>query len=115
MPHPDHALFSALRARAPADLSDEQVGRLTQHAKQADITPNRLEQVAIDHNDPNQAWVVGTIPGFRARVDLSQPAPSLEQTSAELLTRAPSRAQDPQEPAPTRAPLQQEAPHTLTR
>jgi hypothetical protein len=113
--HPDHALFSALRARAPADLSDEQVGRLTQHAKQADITPNRLEQVAIDRNDPNQAWVVGTIPGFRARVDLSQPAPSLEQTSAELLTRAPSRSQDPQEPAPTRAPLQQEAPHTLTR
>lgn len=91
------------------------MGRLTQHAKQADITPNRLEQVAIDRNDPNQAWVIGTIPGFRARVDLSEPAPPLEQTSAQLLTRAPSLARDLQEPAPTRAPLQHEAPHTLSR
>ncbi len=108
--HPDHALFAALRDRIPASVPDDQVARITQQTKQADITPNRLEQVVADRNDPNQLWVVGTIPGFRTRVDLSQPAPPLEQTSADLLR--PS-AQEPQ--SQTRPPQQQEPTHAFAR
>lgn len=111
--HPDHALFAALRDRIPASVPDDQVARITLQAKHADITPNRLEQVAADRNDPNQLWVVGTIPGFRTKVDMSQPAPSLEQTSADLLARSPTH--EPLGQSQSRPPPQQESPHSLSR
>lgn len=49
----------------------------------------------------------------RTRVDLSQPVPPLEQTSADLLARSP--AQEPQGQSPSRPPPQQESPHARSR
>jgi hypothetical protein len=89
--HPDHELFVALRGRFPTHASDEQVAVATLRARQAEITVDRLAQVAADRNDPNQVWVVGRFPGLRAQIDLSQPAPPLTQTSAELLASAQTR------------------------
>jgi hypothetical protein len=94
--HPDHALFAALRERMPASVPDEQVGVATVRARQEGITAERLERVAADPNDPNRMWLMGSVPGFRTMVDLSQPAPPLERTSADLLA---ARAQEPQPPS----------------
>ena len=96
--HPDHTLFASLRERMPASISDEQVGVATLRARQEGITPERLERVAVDPTDPNRVWLIGSVPGFRTMVDLSQPAPPLERTSADLVA---ARAQQPQPAAPT--------------
>lgn len=101
--HPDHALFAAVKGKAPATLSDDQVAVLTANAKQAGITANRLEQVAADSARPDQMWVIGSVPGFRAKVDLSQTPPPLEQTSSELLAQAPTRTQTSPDPQPRAA------------
>jgi hypothetical protein len=97
--HPDNALFTALRERMPASVPDEQVGVATARARQEGITPERLERVAADPTDPNRMWLIGSVPGFRTMVDLSQPAPPLERTSADLLA---ARAQEPPPSAPVR-------------
>jgi hypothetical protein len=83
--HPDHALFTALRGRMSSDIPDEQVAVATARARQEGITPERLQQVAADPNNPNRVWLIGSVPGFRTMIDLSQPAPPLERTSADLL------------------------------
>lgn len=94
--HPDHAMFSTLRERMPPGATDDQVAVATARARQEGITPDRLERVAADPNDQNRVWLMGSVPGFRTMVDLSQPVPPIERTSAEMLA---AREQTP-EPAP---------------
>lgn len=101
--HPDHALFAAVKDKAPPTLSDDQIAVLTANAKQAGITANRLEQVAADPARPDQVWVIGSVPGFRAKVDLSQAAQPFEQTSSELLAQTPTRTPISPEPQPRAA------------
>jgi len=60
--------------------------------------------VAADPGDQNRVWLMGSVPGFRTMVDLSQPAPPIERTSAELL------AAREQTPEPTPATRTQERP-----
>ncbi|MCI2262230.1 hypothetical protein [Xanthomonas indica] len=45
------------------------------------FSPDKLKEVSVAND---KAFVAGTTPGFRAAVDLQQPAPPLEQTSAQL-------------------------------
>ncbi|MCC4589557.1 peptidoglycan DD-metalloendopeptidase family protein [Xanthomonas campestris pv. cannae] len=90
--HPDTPLYDKMRTEADrgaekanpphAKLSNEAVANLTLQAKQAGIdSPDKLKEVNVAND---KAFVAGTTPGFRAVVDLQQPAPPLEQTSVQL-------------------------------
>ncbi|MDV2451959.1 peptidoglycan-binding protein [Xanthomonas hortorum] len=81
--HPDHALHTAIRSRLPSVISNETAAHVTLQAKQNGIdSADKLQDVTVQNG---KAFVMGTTPGFRAAVDLNQPAPTLEQTSAQLL------------------------------
>ncbi|KLD71529.1 C40 family peptidase [Xanthomonas pisi] len=81
--HPDHALHNAIRSKLPSMISNETAANVTLQAKQNGIdSADKLQNVTVQDG---KAFVMGTTPGFRAAVDLNQPAPSLEQTSAQLL------------------------------
>ncbi|UUE96897.1 peptidoglycan DD-metalloendopeptidase family protein [Xanthomonas hortorum pv. pelargonii] len=81
--HPDHALHTAIRSRLPSMISNETAAHVTLQAKQNGIdSADKLQDVTVQNG---KAFVMGTTPGFRAAVDLNQPAPTLEQTSAQLL------------------------------
>ncbi|MCE4550680.1 peptidoglycan-binding protein [Xanthomonas hortorum] len=81
--HPDHALHTAIRGRLPSMISNETAAHVTLQAKQNGIdSADKLQDVTVQNG---KAFVMGTTPGFRAAVDLNQPAPTLEQTSAQLL------------------------------
>ncbi|MBT2767152.1 peptidoglycan DD-metalloendopeptidase family protein [Stenotrophomonas sp. ISL-67] len=80
--HPDTPLHNAIRAQLPAAISNEAAANVTLQARQAGIdSPEKLQSVTVQDG---KAFVMGTTPGYRAAVDLSQ-APPLEQTSAQLL------------------------------
>jgi len=81
--HPDTPLHNAIRGQLPSPISNEAAAHITAQAKQAGIdSPEKLHSVTVQDG---KAFVMGTTPGFRAAVDLGQPAPSVEQTSAQLL------------------------------
>ncbi len=81
--HPDTPLHNAIRAQLPSPISNEAAAHITAQAKQAGIdSPEKLQGVTVQDG---KAFVMGTTPGFRTAVDLGQPAPSVEQTSAQLL------------------------------
>nr|WP_275127309.1 peptidoglycan-binding protein [Xanthomonas arboricola] len=81
--HPDHALHTAIRTKLPSMISNETAANITLQAKQNGIdSADKLQSVTVQDG---KAFVMGTTPGFRAAVDLNQPAPPLEQTSAQLL------------------------------
>lgn len=95
--HPDHALHNAIRSKLPSMISNETAAHVTLQAKQNGIdSADKLQNVTVQDG---KAFVMGTTPGFRAAVDLNQPAPPLEQTSAQLLAGQASqqRAQDEQQ------------------
>ncbi|MBB5858894.1 peptidoglycan-binding protein [Xanthomonas arboricola] len=97
--HPDHALHNAIRSKLPSMISNETAAHVTLQAKQNGIdSADKLQNVTVQDG---KAFVMGTTPGFRAAVDLNQPAPTLEQTSAQLLAGQTSqqRAQDEQQRA----------------
>jgi len=80
--HPDTALHNAIRSQLPAAISNEAAANVTLQAKQAGIdSAEKLQSVSVQDG---KAFVMGTTPGYRAAVDLSQ-APPLEQTNAALL------------------------------
>lgn len=81
--HPDTPLHNAIRGQLPSPISNEAAAHITAQAKQAGIdSPEKLQSVTVQDG---KAFVMGTTPGFRTAVDLGQPAPSVEQTSAQLL------------------------------
>ncbi|MBB5865204.1 peptidoglycan-binding protein [Xanthomonas sp. 3058] len=81
--HPDHALHNAIRSKLPSMISSDTAANVTLQAKQNGIdSADKLQSVTVQDG---KAFVMGTTPGFRAAVDLNQPAPTLEQTSAQLL------------------------------
>lgn len=93
--HPDHRLYTAIRAQLPAPYSNEAAAHITAQAKQHGIdAPEKVGGVAVQDG---KAFVMGTTPGFRATVELAQP-PSFEQSSQQLL--AQQRAAQVVEPAP---------------
>ncbi|MCC4617724.1 peptidoglycan DD-metalloendopeptidase family protein [Xanthomonas campestris pv. asclepiadis] len=95
--HPDHALHNAIRSKLPSMISNETAAHVTLQAKQNGIdSADKLQNVTVQDG---KAFIMGTTPGFRAAVDLNQPAPTLEQTSARLLAGqgAQQQAQDEQQ------------------
>ena len=95
--HPDHPLFEAIRSRLPAHVPDAMAAHATLLARQNGIdSAGKLHGVVVQGDS---AFLLGTIPGFRARLDLAQTAPSMEHVDAQLRAiQAPSEA-------PSRQPL----------
>lgn len=84
--HPDHELHNAIRSRLPSMVSDAAAANVTLHAKQSGIdSADKLHSVTVQDG---KAFVMGTTPGYRAAVDMSQPVPPVEETSAKLLSGA---------------------------
>lgn len=93
--HPDTPLHNAIRDRLPSPISNEAAAHITAQAKQAGIdSPEKLQSVTVQDG---KAFVMGTTPGFRTAVDLGQPAPSVEQTSAQLLNNSTQQQNQVQE------------------
>lgn len=92
--HPDNPLFAAIRDRAPAGIDDDQLALAAQQAKAAGITADNLYRVLRGPNDPDQLWVTGSPPAsLRTSIDLSQPAPGIDRTSADMATQTREAAQ----------------------
>jgi hypothetical protein len=86
--HPDHALFVAIRDKAPKDVTDDQLALATRQAKDAGITADKVDLVAKSTKNPDDLFVAGPPPAsFKTMIDLSKPAPPMEQTSAELASK----------------------------
>lgn len=83
---PSHAyspLHAAIRGQLPSAVSHDMAAHITHAASQAGIdSPDKLQGVAVQDG---KAFVMGTTPGFRAMVDMREPAPPAEQSSAALL------------------------------
>ncbi len=92
--HADTPLHNAIRAQLPAAISNEAAANVTLQAKQAGIdSPEKLQSVTVQDG---KAFVMGTTPGYRTAVDLSE-APSLEHTNAQLQSNNASQQQQVQE------------------
>lgn len=75
--HPRHPLYAALEERLPG-VAKEKVAEITHQAMLGGVTdPGQIRAVVV-HED--QVWVAGRIPGDRANVSLSEPAPSLQES-----------------------------------
>ncbi|MET0288609.1 MAG: DUF2235 domain-containing protein [Pseudoxanthomonas sp.] len=75
----DWALHDALRERMPRQLGgDDRLMQATLSARQAGIDAGSLKGVQEANG---QLWVIGNTPGFRAAVDLSQPAPAAQESA----------------------------------
>ncbi len=93
--HPDTALYNAVRGQLPSMMSNDAAALVTAQAKQAGIdSAEKLQSVTMQDG---KAFVMGTTPGFRAAVDLTQPAPTVEQTSAKLMEGNSAQHQQVQE------------------
>ncbi|KQQ84643.1 hypothetical protein ASF73_13870 [Xanthomonas sp. Leaf131] len=99
--HADNAFFADLRGRMPG-ATDAQVAHTLQAAKAGGInTPQQIQQVTVHDN---VAFVVGTTPGFRARVELEQ-VPTLQESTRQtdqqnqqsLHQQNPQNPQNPQQ------------------
>lgn len=75
----DQTMFAKIREGIPATVSDDHVAQATLAAKRDGITDaSKINQVAMVGD---KLWVEGTVPGHRAAVDVSQPAPALQETA----------------------------------
>lgn len=78
MPAADQAMFAKIREGVPSHLSDDVVAHAALLAKREGIPDAaRLDQAAVVGD---RLWVVGSTPGFRVAIDLSEPAPSMQDT-----------------------------------
>lgn len=92
--HADTPLHNAIRGQLPAAISNEAAANVTLQAKQAGIdSPEKLQSVTVQDG---KAFVMGTTPGYRTAVDLSE-APPLEHTNAQLQSNNASQQQQVQE------------------
>ncbi|HIE5098150.1 XVIPCD domain-containing protein [Stenotrophomonas maltophilia] len=101
LPASDRRLFEHIREQVPAQLGDGHVLDATIAAREAGIRhANELGSVTLSGE---RLYLAGTTPGFRATVDVSQPAPPAQeilQRGVELDQQlAWQQAQDMQQPA----------------
>ncbi|MCD0256702.1 hypothetical protein JWH11_00605, partial [Xanthomonas melonis] len=75
---PNDPLYQAIHSKLPAGTSPAEAMHATVEAKRAGIMrPDQLQGVTVHDN---AAWIVGTTPGFRTKVDLSETAPPLQES-----------------------------------
>ncbi|WP_369934654.1 peptidoglycan-binding protein [Xanthomonas tesorieronis] len=91
----ENALVKAVRERMPEGTTPEVAANVALQAQQNGIdSAEKLRSITVQDD---KAYVLGTTPGFRAVVDLQQPAPPLEQTNAQLLASQAAHQQNVQE------------------
>lgn len=104
--HPANALFDVLKDRLPKGTPTSAVANVTLQAMENGIpTVCKLGQVGVQGND---VLVMSTIPGFKARVDLQAPTPTLEAMSEHMnrqavqqqQAEAASKSNQPSQPSP---------------
>ncbi|RZA36949.1 MAG: DUF2974 domain-containing protein [Lysobacteraceae bacterium] len=92
--HPGYPLYVALDGRLPG-LSKEKLAEVTLAAHEGRITsPAQVKDVII-HND--RVWVEGRMPGDRAHVSLSAPAPSVAEVMQDMEAFGSRHARGPVE------------------
>lgn len=94
LPPADQAMFARIRTGAPGSVTDEHVLLGMRLAKEDGITDVGKLQGASLIGD--RLVVSGNTPGFRAVVNVSEPAPSAQVTVEETLALNQQRAQQPQ-------------------
>lgn len=91
--HAANPLYSALRDKLPQGTSAAAIANITLQAMENGIgTPAQLGQVGVKGND---VLVMSTVPGFKARVDLQAPTPTLEAMSDHMSRQAAQQLTDP--------------------
>lgn len=77
--HPSHRLYAEIARQLPPGTRPEAAANITLQAMENGITtPGRLARVDVRGSD---VFVMGTIPGERAKVDLQAPTPTMQQMS----------------------------------
>lgn len=106
--HPGNALFSEIAWRLPQETDPRAIANVALQAMASGITsPQRLGRMAVQGHD---VFVVGTVPGERAKVDLRAPTPDLQRMSDHMaaqsreLQQSQSRDLQQHERAPRLAP-----------
>lgn len=83
LPPNDQAIFAKLRGGTPLEISDDHVAHAMLLSKKEGMTDaSKIDGVRLAGDT---LWVTGTTPGFRASVNTSEPAPSLQETSQQSL------------------------------
>lgn len=104
--HPDHRLYAEIARRLPEGTRPEAIANIALQAKENGIdTPERIARLDTVGRD---AFLVGTTPGFRVRVDLDAPTPSMQAMSDHM-------RQQPQLPAASHSLRQQEQQEVAAR
>jgi hypothetical protein len=108
----DAALYQALREKLPPTMDNDRVMQATLRARQEGIAPGALGG-AVENN--GSLWVVGTTTGYRAQIDLSQPAPPIQESMRQLqsLGATPAQASPQQVMAQPEHPSQQHLPRAM--
>lgn len=93
----DREMFEKLLDRIPGYISDDALAAALHGAKKVDI--NSAEKVADVRLAGDKMYVVGTTPGFRAVVDLSQRIPPAKESvhQTQVLNQAQALAQQQEE------------------
>ncbi len=91
LPPADQALFVKIRSEVPASVTDDHVLLAMRLAKENGITDVSKLQVATMVGD--RLLVIGNTPGFRAVVNVSEPAPSPQETVTQTLAFNQQREQ----------------------
>ncbi len=102
----DWALHDALKARMPAGVDEDRLMQATLQARRGGLDAATLERTQEVNG---KLWIIGNVPGFRASLDLSQPAPPVQASAGQLneFDRQREQAATParqQEQAPLQGP-----------
>jgi hypothetical protein len=93
-------LYDELRERLPAGMSEERLAQIALAAREGGVRAGQIRNVLVENDT---VYVAGRIPGMLGQVDLSTPAPPLQDTlqrSAALDQRQQEQAQPGQQQGP---------------
>lgn len=75
--HADYPMYNAIRGSLPESISNEQVMHAAVMAKMEGIAPDKVQARLHEGN----AWVEASFPpGYRVKLDLSEPVPSMQES-----------------------------------
>ncbi|MBW8810037.1 MAG: hypothetical protein JF591_14695 [Lysobacter sp.] len=97
--HADYPLYNAIRDKLPESISNEQVMHATVLAKGEGIAADKVQARVHEGN----AWVEASFPpGYRVKLDLSEPVPTMQESlqksqtlDAQQNQAAPQQQQNP--------------------
>lgn len=89
--HPNHGLYTAIGAQLPSGSDPKVIANVTLQAMENGITSEqKLARMAVSATD---AYLIGGIPGDRAKVDLTAPTPDLQAMSDHMREQTQQQVQ----------------------